>query len=54
MLLGGISGLLVAPLVGLVSGIAGFGIGILLAKPIKGQTFSSVTMRNHGYYPFLS
>ncbi len=45
MLLGGISGLLVAPLVGLVSGIAGFGIGILLAKPIKGQTFSSVTMR---------
>jgi ABC-type dipeptide/oligopeptide/nickel transport system permease subunit len=44
-LLGGIPGLMVAPLVGLVCGVVGLGIGLLLAKPIGGKSFSSITMR---------
>ena len=45
MLLGGVSGLLVAPLVGLVCAVVGLMIGILLAKPVNGKAFSSITMR---------
>ncbi|NMD27272.1 MAG: ABC transporter permease [Chloroflexi bacterium] len=44
-LLGGISGLLVAPLVGLVCAVVGLLIGIVLAKPGNGKAFSSITMR---------
>ena len=44
-LLGGISGLLVAPLVGLVCAVVGLLIGLLLHKPVNGKAFSSITMR---------
>ena len=44
-LLGGLSGLLVAPLVGLVCAFVGLLIGWLLNKPVNGKTFSSITMR---------
>lgn len=45
LLIGTLSGLLVAPLVGLVCGVLGMGIGLLLAKPVSGKMFSNVTMR---------
>lgn len=45
LLIGTLSGLLVAPLVGLVCGVLGMGIGLLLAKPVSGKVFSNVTMR---------
>ena len=45
MAIGGLLGLLVAPLVGLVCAVVGLGIGIILAKPISGKAFSSFTMR---------
>lgn len=45
MLLGGVSGLLVGPMVGLVCGILGFGVGVILARPLGGKLFSDVTMR---------
>lgn len=45
LLIGTLSGLLVAPLVGLVCGVLGLGIGLLLAKPVSGKVFSNVTMR---------
>ncbi|HPS32302.1 MAG TPA: ABC transporter permease [Anaerolineaceae bacterium] len=44
-LLGGLSGLLLAPLVGLVCGVVGLLIGLLLNKPVNGKAFSSITMR---------
>ncbi len=44
-LLGGLSGLLVAPLVGLVCAVVGLLIGLLLHKPVNGKAFSSITMR---------
>jgi ABC-type dipeptide/oligopeptide/nickel transport system permease subunit len=45
LLAGGLSGLLVAPLVGLVCGILGLGIGSLLAIPVGGKIFSNIVMR---------
>jgi ABC-type dipeptide/oligopeptide/nickel transport system permease subunit len=45
LLAGGLSGLLVAPLVGLVCGILGLGIGLLLAIPVGGKIFSNIVMR---------
>ncbi|MFZ3152036.1 MAG: ABC transporter permease [Anaerolineaceae bacterium] len=45
LLIGALSGLLVAPLVGLVCGVLGLGIGLLLAKPVNGKVFSNITMR---------
>jgi len=45
LLLGGLSGLFVAPMVGLVCGILGTGIGVLLSKPVGGKLFSNLTMR---------
>lgn len=45
LLIGALSGLLVAPLVGLVCGVLGLGIGLLLAKPVSGKVFSNITMR---------
>ncbi len=45
MLIGGILGFLVAPLVGLVCGIVGLGIGYLLAIPVGGRLFSNIVMR---------
>ena len=44
-LLGGLSGLLLAPLVGLVCAVVGLLIGLLLNKPVNGKAFSSITMR---------
>lgn len=45
LLIGGILGFLVAPLVGLVCGIVGLGIGYLLAIPVGGRLFSNIVMR---------
>lgn len=44
-LIGGISGLFVAPLVGLVCGVIGLLIGLLLSRPISGDLFSNIVMR---------
>ncbi len=43
--LGGGAGLPVAPLVGLVCGVLGLGIGLLLARPVGGKLFSNLIMR---------
>ncbi|HNT54993.1 MAG TPA: ABC transporter permease, partial [Anaerolineaceae bacterium] len=45
LLIGGISGLLAAPLVGLVCGILGLLIGLIMAFPLGGRFFSNVVMR---------
>jgi len=44
-MIGGVSGLFIAPLVGLVCGVVGLAIGILLARPIAGNLFSNIVMR---------
>ncbi len=45
ILLGGVPGLLVGPMVGLVCGILGLVVGLILARPLGGKVFSDVTMR---------
>jgi ABC-type dipeptide/oligopeptide/nickel transport system permease subunit len=45
LLLGGISGLLVAPAVGLVCGVLGLSYGLLLSHPLGGKVFSNISMR---------
>lgn len=45
LVIGGLFGLLAAPLVGLVCGIVGLGIGLLLAIPVGGRLFSNIVMR---------
>ena len=45
MLLGGIPGLFVAPIVGAVCGLLGLIFGLLLARPVGGKFFSNATMR---------
>jgi ABC-type dipeptide/oligopeptide/nickel transport system permease subunit len=45
LLLGGLSGLLIAPAVGFVCGVLGLGIGLLLSRPLGGKVFSNITMR---------
>jgi ABC-type dipeptide/oligopeptide/nickel transport system permease subunit len=45
MILGGVNGLLAAPLVGLVCGLLGLLIGAMLAMNLGGSTFSNVIMR---------
>jgi ABC-type dipeptide/oligopeptide/nickel transport system permease subunit len=45
MLLGGIPGLFVAPLVGVVCALLGLIFGLLLCRPMGGKFFSNVTMR---------
>jgi len=45
MLLGGVPGYFVGPMVGLVCGVLGFVVGALLSRPIGGKLFSNVTMR---------
>ena len=45
MLLGGIPGLFVAPMVGAVCGLLGLIFGLLLARPVGGKFFSNATMR---------
>jgi len=45
MLVGGVPGFVVNPMVGLVCGILGVGIGATLFRPIGGKLFSNVTMR---------
>lgn len=44
-LIGGVSGLLVGPMVGLVCGIIGLGIGLLVSRPVGGDLFSNIVMR---------
>ncbi len=45
LLLGGLSGLLAAPMVGLVCGVLGLLIGLVMATPLGGRIFSNVVMR---------
>ena len=45
LIIGGFSGLLVAPLVGLICGIVGLIIGVLLSLPVGGRPFSNIVMR---------
>jgi ABC-type dipeptide/oligopeptide/nickel transport system permease subunit len=44
-LIGSISGVFVAPLVAMVCGILGLGIGAIMARPIGGNIFSNIVMR---------
>jgi ABC-type dipeptide/oligopeptide/nickel transport system permease subunit len=43
--IGGISGLLVGPMVALVCGFLGLAIGLLLSNPVGGDLFSNIVMR---------
>ncbi len=45
LIIGAISGLIVAPLVALVCGLLGLGIGVIIAEPVKGKVFSNIIMR---------
>lgn len=45
LLIGGLSGLWVAPAVGLVCAVAGLAIGLVTAKPLNGKLFSDIVMR---------
>lgn len=45
ILIGGLVGFFVGPMVALVCGVIGLGIGLLLAKPVGGKVFSNIVMR---------
>ncbi len=45
MLIGALAGIFVGPMVALVCGVIGLGIGLLLAKPVNGKVFSNIVMR---------
>ena len=45
MLIGALTGIFVGPMVALVCGVIGLGIGLLLAKPVNGKVFSNIVMR---------
>ena len=45
LLMGGLSGLWVGPLVAFVCGILGLGIGLMLSRPVGGKIFSNIVMR---------
>jgi len=45
LLIGALSGIFVGPMVALVCGVLGLGIGLLLAKPVGGKVFSNIVMR---------
>jgi ABC-type dipeptide/oligopeptide/nickel transport system permease subunit len=45
LLLGGVAGLLAAPMVGLVCGVLGGLFGLVMAMPLGGRIFSNVVMR---------
>ena len=45
MLTGAVAGFFVGPMVALVCGVLGLGIGLLLAKPVGGKVFSNIVMR---------
>jgi len=45
LLIGALAGFFVGPMVALVCGVIGLGIGLLLAKPVGGKVFSNIVMR---------
>ena len=45
MLIGALAGIFVGPMVALVCGVIGLGIGLLLAKPVNGKVFSNIVKR---------